>query len=235
MASVTECIILAGGLGTRLQSVVSNVPKVLAPVADQPFLHYIFSYLKKNKIERIVLSVGYKYELIEEYCFEWKDEFDIYFAIETEPLGTGGGIRLALQKTTTENILILNGDTFFDIDLHKFVQFHFSHSPNDLSLALKPMENFERYGIVQVNDSFAITGFMEKKFRTKGIINGGVYLLNRKCLLDYTFPEKFSFEKDFLESHYNFLHFYGYVSDGYFIDIGVPEDFERANTHFAQK
>ena len=223
-----EAIILAGGLGTRLQSVVSDVPKALAPVAGQPFLYFLLKQLKQQGFQRLVFSLGYKHELIEEYLWEWKDDFDMAFAIEDEPLGTGGGIRNAVLSAKEKSSFILNADTFFEVNLQDMFQFHQAQNA-DLTIALKPLTNFNRYGIVMIDEEKNIVGFKEKQPTQSGLINGGIYLLNNRLLTDFTFPEKFSFEKDFLETHLHFHHFKGYVADGYFIDIGVPEDFAKAN------
>ncbi len=225
---MNEAIILAGGLGTRLQSVVSDVPKALAPVAGHPFLYFILKKMKQQKVERLIFSLGFKHEMVEEYLWEWKDDFDMAFAIEEEPLGTGGGIRHAAFSVNGEKCLVLNADTFFDVDMANLHQQHVS-SNADLTMALKPMKNFQRYGIVLLDENKNIVGFKEKQFTPEGLINGGVYLMNKNILTDFIFPEKFSFEKDFLETHLNLLHFQGFISDTYFIDIGVPADFERAN------
>ncbi len=223
-----EAIILAGGLGTRLQSVVSDVPKALAPVAGQPFLYFLLKQLKQQGFQRLVFSLGYKHELIEEYLWEWKEDFDMAFAIEEEPLGTGGGIRNAVLSTKEKTSFILNADTFFDVNLMDMFQFHQAQNA-DLTIALKPLTNFNRYGIVLLDEEKNIVGFKEKQPTESGLINGGIYLLTNQLLTDFTFPQKFSFERDFLETHLHFHHFKGYVSDGYFIDIGVPEDFAKAN------
>ena len=224
----TEAIILAGGLGTRLQSVVSDVPKALAPVAGHPFLFFILKKLKQQGINRIVFSLGYKHELIEEYLWEWKDDFDMAFAIEDEPLGTGGGIREAALMVRDKNAFVFNADTFYDVDLREMDKQH-QLLNSDLTMALKPMKNFNRYGIVEADENKNIIGFKEKQQTAEGFINGGIYLMNKSVITDFSFPQKFSFEKDFLETHYNFLHFHSFVSDTYFIDIGIPEDFEKAN------
>ena len=224
----TEAIILAGGLGTRLQSVVNNLPKALAPVAGQPFLFHLLKSLKQQGIQRLIFSLGYKHEMIEEYLWEWKDDFDMAFAIEEEPLGTGGGIRNAVFSAKEKKCFVLNADTYFNVDLQQMNIAHDAANA-DLTVALKPLQNFERYGIVIIDEQKNITAFKEKQFTENGLINGGIYLLNTNLLTDFAFPEKFSFEKDFLETQLNFHQFHGFISDTYFIDIGIPEDFERAN------
>lgn len=228
---LNECIILAGGLGTRLQSVVNDVPKVLAVVNGKPFLHYILQEVTRQKISQIVLSVGYKHELIESFCKKNHSNLSINYAIEEEPLGTGGGIALALQQSKSENVLIINGDTFFQINFDLLFDLHQSHTAC-FSIALKPMKNFDRYGSVVINDQNRITGFKEKQFQTEGTINAGIYLLNKKDFLKSRFPQKFSFEKDFMEKYYQSFNMHGFSFDNYFIDIGIPEDYYKAQQDF---
>ncbi len=138
---------------------------------------------------------------------------------------------MALQKVKSKNVLILNGDTFFKIDLLHLANFHFTNN-SSCTLALKQMENFERYGVVEINDKKKIISFKEKQFYKDGLINAGVYALNKDLFLNLSFPEIFSFEKAFLETYYSSNNFYGFPQKGYFIDIGIPEDFKIAQIDF---
>lgn len=238
-----DVIILAGGLGTRLRSIVQDVPKCMAPVAGKPFLSYILKYLSKQalrlqgssgKIERVVLSVGYMKDVI----INWLDSekynypFAIYYAVEESPLGTGGAIRLALEKCHSNDILVLNGDTFFDVDLAAFYHMHINYPQHMLTLALKPMNKFERYGAVVLDNTNEIVAFKEKSYCENGVINGGMYLINKNLLNFSRKPQSFSFEKDVLEIFVGSGNIYGCVRDDYFIDIGVPEDYCKANKDF---
>lgn len=173
-----EVIILAGGLGTRLRSVVSDVPKCMAPVAGKPFLWYLLKYLSNFDVERVVLSVGYLRDTIIDWVNEYGGEFPFGFdyAIETTPLGTGGGIKLALDKCLNNDVIVLNGDTFFNVELNEICGQHRLH-PTSIALALKPMEHFDRYGNVRVNGNL-IVDFEEKKYCDKGVINGGIYVIS---------------------------------------------------------
>ena len=226
---IQTCIILAGGLGTRLQSVVADKPKVMATVGTQPFLFYVFRYLQQQGIKRVVLAVSHQREQVMAYAATWQDVFEISFSVEEEPLGTGGAIRQAVMNLKDEQVLILNGDTFFPIDLHDFSNKHLHDVNCDLSIALKPMENFDRYGVVHCDTLNNITAFSEKEARSHGNINGGIYALRTACLKEYIFPPKFSFEKDFMETHINVLFFKAYAYQDYFIDIGIPSDYALAN------
>mgnify|MGYP001197410299 FL=1 len=225
-----ECIVLAGGLGTRLSKVVSDRPKCMANIAGEPFLFHVFEYLKKEQIDHVVLSVGYKFEIIQDWVKKTNWPFKISFAIEKEPLGTGGAIKYALEFTNDSDIVILNGDTFFDINLRWFYNKHI-FSKAELSVALKTMNHFSRYGNVLLNSNNQIISFLEKEYCDKGQINGGIYLIKRTNLFK-NFKAKFSFEQDFLATKFNNLKIFGVIFDEYFIDIGIPEDYQIADKYF---
>jgi D-glycero-alpha-D-manno-heptose 1-phosphate guanylyltransferase len=228
-----DVIILAGGLGTRLRQVVSEVPKCMAPVCGKPFLSYLLDYLKNYSVDKVILSVGYLRDSIIQYIDNQKHNynFEFDFAIEETPLGTGGGIRLALEKATTPNVLVLNGDTFFNVDVNSLIMNHL-HSEKDITIALKPMENFERYGNVLLDGNGCVVEFQEKTFCAKGQINGGVYVLRRESDVMNGLPEKFSFETEVLQKQAKTLNINGVMCDDYFIDIGIPEDYAKANMEF---
>lgn len=226
-----EAIILAGGLGTRLRSVVSDLPKCMAPVAGHPFLHYLLEYLSKENITHVILSLGYKHELVEAWITQQKLPFRISYSIEEEPLGTGGAVKLALEQATEEEVFILNGDTFFAVNLNEFRKFH-QHKKSEFSIALKPMTQFDRYGNVEMNATEKITAFREKQPCVFGQINGGIYLMNRTSTLLPVQTEKFSLESDVLQKKVGNAAIYGFVCSVYFIDIGIPEDFAKANIDF---
>jgi len=222
-----ESIILAGGFGKRLQSVVRDVPKPMANIEGRPFLSYIIEYLSRNGIKKIFLSVGYMHEKIIKYFGNKYSNLEIEYVIEHKPLGTGGAIAKALRQTKEEEILILNGDTFFKIDHREMLKFHRSKGAH-MTIALKPMTDARRYGTVQIEGE-RIIGFKEKSLSTGGYINAGVYILNRelfKALSSY--GEAFSFEVDFLPKSIIDLKVFAFIRDSYFIDIGVPEDYEKA-------
>ncbi len=228
-----EAIILAGGFGTRLQAVVSDVPKPMAPINNEPFLNYVFDYLLHYKIEHVVLSTGYLADKISDY---YKNEYrgiKISYTKEETPLGTGGGIRLAMTKCYTSDVLVLNGDSFFDVNITDHFNNHISKQA-DCSLALRKVFNASRYGTILLGIVNAIETFKEKdNIEQTGLINGGVYILNRKLYLSKTNEAvPFSIEKDFYESRINELHIFGFEYDGYFIDIGIPEDYNKAQIDF---
>ncbi len=224
---INQAIILAGGLGTRLRSVVSELPKCMAPVAGKPFLHYVLAHLQQQGVTDFIFSVGYKSEAIIEYLNTQYSMFNVQYSIEEYPLGTGGAIKLAAVKATEKNLLIVNGDTLFSVNVDKLSSLHEQHNA-DCTLSLKPMKEFNRYGVVELNNDLSIASFKEKQFYESGLINGGVYALQLASFLNEDLPEVFSFEKDYLEKLYNKRKMYGAVQDEYFIDIGIPEDYERA-------
>jgi D-glycero-alpha-D-manno-heptose 1-phosphate guanylyltransferase len=226
--AITECIILAGGLGTRLRSAVPDLPKCMAPVAGKPFLAHVVGYFQKQGVEKFIFSLGYKSEVIQGYLEAEYPALHKQYVIEKDPLGTGGAIQLACRQATEKNVLILNGDTLFSIQLPAITAFHEQHQAH-CTLALKPMQHFDRYGVVEIADNGAIKSFKEKQFYESGLINGGIYALQVEPFLKEGLPERFSFEKDYLEKLYTVRPMYGVVQDEYFIDIGIPEDFEKAN------
>lgn len=221
-----EAIILAGGLGTRLRKVVNAVPKVLAPINKVPFLNILLLNLKRQGINHVVLAVSYLREQIIEHLLTKNLGMSIDFSIEENPLGTGGAIRQAALFCKNDNIFVVNGDTFFDVNMAQMMNFHISHNVN-ITVAIKKMFNFDRYGTLKFNGDFVVD-IKEKMPCNEGYINGGIYCLNRDFILEFS-DEQFSFEKDILEKSYAKMNIAAFISDGYFIDIGVPSDYERAN------
>lgn len=225
-----EAVILAGGMGTRLRSMVTDVPKCMAPVAGKPFLHYLLTTLEEAGFTHIILALGYKHEVIEEWIKLYPASMKISAVIEDRPLFTGGAVKLALTKAEEKEVFILNGDTFFGTDYAGMLQLHRATQAR-ATLALKEMHDFDRYGLVDIESGTnRILQFREKQFCHSGLINGGVYLLNRNELEKY--PEKFSLEKDYFEKTVSTHILSGYISEGYFIDIGIPEDYTRAQNDF---
>ncbi len=231
---ITSAIILAGGFGTRLQSVVSDVPKPMAPINSVPFLNYQLNYLKHYGIKHVVLSIGYLSEKITSYYKNSFNGMQISYVIEETPMGTGGGIRKGLELCVEKNVLALNGDSFFDVNLHEFNDLHHNAS-SQISLSLRKVTDAARYGTIELNDN-RITSFKEKSGETKpGLINGGVYILNRDLFLEHTKPNtNFSIEKDFFEINLKTMMISGFEFNGYFIDIGIPEDYTKAQHDFKE-
>ncbi|WP_442766630.1 nucleotidyltransferase family protein [Mitsuokella multacida] len=222
-----EAIILAGGFGTRLKSVVSDVPKPMAPMDEDgtPFLSYLFTFLKKNGITHVVLSIGYMGDVIKHFFAKRHQDISIDYSIENTPLLTGGAIKKALSFCSDDNIFVLNGDTFFDVNLLSMQQNHQSDNA-DLTIAIKEKSDFDRYGTV-IFDNQRITAFREKTYCKSGWINGGIYCMKRELLHDITL-QRFSFEKDFMEKQISNIKIVPFKSEGYFVDIGIPEDYYLA-------
>lgn len=214
-------IILAGGFGTRLKKIVKDTPKPMAKIETKPFLEILLNYLKNQGIKKIILSVGYKKEIIINYLKNSFNDLDIIYSIEDAPLKTGGAIKKALNLVENDFSFVLNGDTFFDIDLKKFKNFHIKNNA-DISIALKKLQNFNRYGSVEL-DNNKIINFNEKKFTKCGYINGGIYILNKNILNNE--DKIFSFEEYLSKTD---KKIYGLVFDNYFIDIGLPTDYLKA-------
>ena len=221
-----DVIILAGGMGTRLREAVPDLPKPLAPVRGKPFLFYLLLWLKKYRVDRIILSIGYKPESFSEYFGDFFDDIPVVYVTEDKPLGTGGAVINALDQTKGDDILILNGDTWFPVDLNTFHDFHLRNNSR-FTVALKRMKEFSRYGSVEISGD-TIIRFHEKKFCSEGFINGGIYLVKREYLESGEYPEVFSLEKEILEKEAGKSLLKGVVFDDPFIDIGLPEDYGKA-------
>jgi D-glycero-alpha-D-manno-heptose 1-phosphate guanylyltransferase len=231
-----EAIVLAGGLGTRLRSVITDVPKPMAPVANRPFLDYILYYLKNQGIDKVVLAVGYKWEVIRDYYKDDRASFGLAldYSVETEPLGTGGAIFKAAAHIGGDSFFIINGDTSFNVPLARLKAFAVKQSA-EIALALKKIQNSNRYGSVEHTGHGRIVSFREKKpdgEPSPAEINGGVYFMKKALTKHFTFPEKFSFETDFLQDNLKNIKAFGKTFNSTFIDIGIPDDYYRAQKLF---
>ncbi|MDP2424257.1 MAG: nucleotidyltransferase family protein [Bacteroidales bacterium] len=229
-----EAIILAGGLGTRLQPVLKDIPKVMAPIGGRPFLEYLLDYMLGQNISHIVLSVGYQYQQVIYHFGNKYRDIELTYAIENEPLGTGGGIMLAMQQCHQDEVLIFNGDTLFTIDTRDFLYRHL-HSIAPISIAMRQVEDVSRYGQIRTDERGLVTAFGEKSDKPEpGWINGGIYLINRNFFTYQNFTVPFSIEKDCFTVYYKQKLISGFPYHAYFLDIGVPEDFERAQDEFTR-
>lgn len=217
-------VILAGGFGTRLQSVVRDVPKPMADIDGTPFLELLMRELCFLDPARFVLCVSYKKEIIQNY---FKDNFlgiPVRYSVEQEPLGTGGAIKQAFDLYNLDNALVLNGDSYIAADYSHF----WSQNKNEkLAVMLKQVDNANRYGRVDVHDGHIIDYHEKQDVAQPGLINAGIYKINRD-LFDKKLPQKFSFEKDILEPIIPQIKPTYMVADDYFIDIGLPESYAVA-------
>lgn len=193
-----DVIILSGGMGTRLQNVVKNVPKTMAPINGLPFLEYTFKYLSQFDVENIILAVGYKKEIIEEYFKNQYGKMNIIYSEEDEPLGTGGALKKALAKTAHENVIVMNGDIYTHLNIAKLYEQHISTNVMT-TLSLKMMKNFDRFGVVKFNKDKNITEFKEKEYTKEGYINVGIYAMNKNIFNGLELGNKFSLENDYLK------------------------------------
>jgi D-glycero-alpha-D-manno-heptose 1-phosphate guanylyltransferase len=222
-----EAIILAGGKGTRLRPLTLTVPKPMVPVAEKPFLHYLLKMLIGEGVTRVILSVGYLGEQIKDYFGESWLGLEISYVLEKEPLGTGGAISKCLTKVNGEEVIVINGDTYCRIDLKEMISSHRERHA-ELTIALKEMFDFDRYGTVDCDMSTGvIKQFNEKRKVSEGYINTGTYCLNKDIFRQYNMPDKFSFEADFLQTKINEINTNVFKTSGYFIDIGIQEDYQR--------
>jgi D-glycero-alpha-D-manno-heptose 1-phosphate guanylyltransferase len=230
---VYEAIILAGGFGTRLREAVPDLPKPMAPVAGKPFLAWQMDYLIQSGINRFILSVGYKADTIRDYFGDQYHHADIVYAEETTPLGTGGAIRFALEQATQERVFVFNGDSLCEANLHQLRDVNKKIS--DIGILVKFVENAGRYGAVNFDDkSHLVTQFGEKSSSAPGHINAGIYDLPKNIFDARNIATPFSFETQILQHAVN-KNLYALKAGDFFIDIGIPEDFNRAQTEIPEK
>jgi D-glycero-alpha-D-manno-heptose 1-phosphate guanylyltransferase len=225
-----EMLILVGGFGTRLKSVVSDVPKPMAPVSGRPFLEYLLDYWIDQGMRRFVLSIGYKGDYIRKHFGACYRNTKVSYVHESSPLGTGGAIRMVLQEIpwNGDYMLLANGDTWFEVDLPAFVLAACTHR-KPVTIALKTMESSDRYSGVTVDDSGLITAFGVHG-RNNCLINAGCYLLELDALsrLLRNYPEQFSFEEDLLKLLAAKKQVASSLQNNVFLDIGIPEDYQKA-------
>lgn len=222
-----EAIILAGGLGTRLRSVVPDLPKCMARVFNRPFLEYLLDNLIKGGVKKVVFSVGYKSDLIQNHFKESYKSCEIVYAKEKKLLGTGGAIRNSLRFVNGEQVIVVNGDSLLLSNIKEQLAFHKLINA-DVTFALKPLKNPSRYGTVEIDGNNKVLKFNKKQLLDFGLINAGCYIFNTKKFQEYKFPEKFSIENDFFQNEVDNLNFYGFKTNGFFLDIGIPVDFKKA-------
>jgi D-glycero-alpha-D-manno-heptose 1-phosphate guanylyltransferase len=226
-----EAIILAGGLGTRLASKLNGLPKAMAPVAGRPFLEILLCQLQRAGCAHVLLSVGHLHHIIEDRFGASFQGMPLDYVIEDVPLGTGGAIRASLSQATEESVLVLNGDTFLQTDYSAMLAFH-ADQGKAITLAIAHQPDIARYGGVLVREG-RIAGFEEKGRSGPGWMNAGAYAIRRNVEWPLSLPEKFSFEVDYLMPEVAALSPAAWQADGFFIDIGIPADLERAQAELA--
>ena len=226
-----EAIILAGGLGTRLRSVVADLPKAMAPVAGRPFLEHLLDLLARAGFASAVLAVGYRADAIREHFGDRYRGLPLAYSVEGQPLGTGGAIRLAMNQASSPEVFVVNGDTFVDVDFSAMLAAHRTASAK-LTIAVHEVPDAARYGALDIAGD-RVRGFFEKGREGPGWINAGVYLIARTLLDGEALPTAFSFESDYLVPNVVALRPLAFPTEGLFIDIGVPEDYDRAQSLLA--
>ena len=223
-----KAIVLCGGLGTRLGHLTSDTPKPILEVAGRPFLSYVLEQLSSAPVDEIILSVGFQSKKIENIFGDYWGHIPLSYSVEDKPLGTGGAIKKAMQTKGIEEALVMNGDTLLKIDPD--VLWNYARKENaDIAMTLKFCEDASRFGVVRVNSKNQVDGFEEKRSGASGPINTGLYYI-KKSVFSLSKKEIFSFEEDILSLGYKNLKIVGMMTDAYFIDMGVPEDFSRAQT-----
>lgn len=226
-----KAIILAGGLGSRLRDVVKDLPKPMAPVGGKPFLEYLLLQLKRWGTTDIVLSVGYKKNVIKSYFGDggsWG--IHISYSEENEPLGTGGALKQALSKNDDFHFIVMNGDSFFNLSFADLIRYH-AGKPGLVTMGLAIVKDRSRYGGVEINDDDgSFNSFQQDGLETAGLINSGVYIVNRN-ILKYIPDGRVSFEGHVLPLLKNDHLLYGKAFDAFFLDIGIPKDYLWINEH----
>lgn len=223
-------VILAGGLGTRLGSLIKNKPKVLVKIKDHPFLEYLLHQLDQAGLKKVVLCTGYLGDQIEKTFGQRYKNLHLYYSRELTPLGTAGSLRYSLHHISSKTVLAMNGDSFCDVDFKKFWQFHVSKKTK-ASLVLAKISDAKQSGNVKLRRNDSVVQFQEKTRKGPGLVNAGIYLIDKTLIKEI--PEgKLSLEMDIFPTWIG-RGFYGYGVDS-FIDIGTPESLQRAQQFFAQ-
>lgn len=225
-----EAIVLAGGFGTRLRQVVSDVPKPMAPVAGRPFLEILLGSLAQKGFSRTVLSLGFMAEKISDHFGAHFNGMNLTYVVESTPLGTGGAIRLAVAACAEEHVFIFNGDTYLDLEVERLEQ-QWQASRRPIVVG-RQVPDTTRYGRLVVEGG-RITSFAEKGITGPGLINAGCYVLATDALTHFPLNQPFSIETDYLVPKVRRAAVEVFETKGMFIDIGIPEDYARAQTLLA--
>ncbi len=225
-----EAIVLSGGFGTRLRQVVPDLPKSMAPIAGRPFLEILLSNLAQKGFTRVVLSLGFMADKIISHFGERYESMELVHEVEKQPLGTGGAIRAALARCESDHIFVFNGDTYLNLEVNELENLWQAH--HRPVIVLREVPNTARFGRVEVNNG-RVSSFCEKGSSGIGLINAGCYVLPQGALDAFPKGHNFSLETEYLSKELSIMHFDGFVTRGYFIDIGVPEDYARGQIELA--
>jgi D-glycero-alpha-D-manno-heptose 1-phosphate guanylyltransferase len=225
-----EAIVLAGGFGTRLQQIVPDLPKSMAPVAGRPFLDILLTSLARKGFHRVVLSLGYMADKVVAYFGDHFAGMELVYEIEETPLGTGGAVRQALARCNADHVFVFNGDTYLDLevaDVEAHWQMH--HAP---IIVAREVTDTSRFGRLEVKNG-RVMRFFEKGVSGPGLINAGCYVLPRQILVGFPLGQAFSLETNFFAVAVPRMPLDIFISHGKFIDIGVPEDYARAQSELS--
>lgn len=238
-----SALILAGGLGTRLRSAYAAGPKTLAPVGTRPFLDYLLNWLHRQGVEEVILCVGYKRSPIQKYVGSGKKwGLRVRYSIERSPLGTAGAVKKAAEMLEGKNVFVINGDTFLDVNLREMSAFH-RVQKGWATLAVARVADTGRFGTLRLDSRSRVTLFVEKRSSDTGDgfpgatrqINGGVYLFENKLFSIIPIGRPVSLEKEVFPRLLLKKRLFGFVTGGYFLDIGVPDDFRRAQSELPER
>jgi len=225
-----EAIVLAGGLGTRLRGVVDDVPKPMAPVQGRPFLALVLDQLVDAGFKTAIIAAGYRHEAIRSYFGADYRGLALRYSVEDEPLGTGGAIRLACAQADARDVFVLNGDTYLELDFRAMMEAH-GRAASHLSMAICHVSDVARYGALELCDD-RVQRFLEKGRSGPGWINGGTYVLGPDLRARLRPQGAFSFEQNLLAPEVSSIRPLAFRSSGLFIDIGIPEDYAKAQKIF---
>jgi mannose-1-phosphate guanylyltransferase len=227
-----KAVILVGGEGTRLRPLTYTVVKAMVPILNKPFIEYVFRYLKSHSIREIILAMGYKPDCITDYFGDASQlGTKLVYSIETEPLGTAGAAKNAEQYIDNA-FFVMNGDIFTDINLTEMLRFH-KNKGAKVTIALTPVEDPTRFGVVETDSNQRVTRFVEKPKReqvTSNMINAGIYIIEREILNRMPQGKRFMFERDVFPALLaEGEPVFGYATDAYWIDAGTPEQYLQLN------
>jgi NDP-sugar pyrophosphorylase family protein len=237
-----SALVLAGGLGTRLRAAFATGPKSLAPVGGKPFLDYLLTWLSSSGVHDVILCVGYKAAQIQGHAGTGEAwGLRVRYSIEEKPLGTAGALKKAEGLFSGDCVFVINGDTYLEVDLPLMLAFHRKRKAL-VTIAAARASDAERYGSLELDESSRITAFREKRSKAeaagtdqKRLINGGVYILRHECFAEIREGCEVSLEREVLPDLISTNGILGFVTDGYFLDIGIENDYNRAQTELAER
>ena len=225
-APQVNAVVLCGGLGTRLGELTRETPKPLLEVGGKPLVAHVLEKLQAGGVTQACLAVSFQWQKLKYALGDSWNGLQLTYSVESEPMGTGGAVRQALQQMGWAEAFVANGDTLIDVDLGGMRNVATTNQA-DWVIALKLVDDAARFGRVNIGTGLRVTSFSEKGLPGPGLINAGLYWL-RARVLEQAPLGVFSLERDLMAVSVSELAMYGFVTSGYFIDMGIPEDLERA-------